>query len=146
MIHPALGLVVLVLDDTTIEPETDGMDGSSVFPVTISLLSFMPRPNEIIEGTLREVTDFGAVLQIGPIDALLHKAHVRGFLEYDDVEFDMKIQAIKSTHSNRVCRAGAKVRARIISVSKKDAGGQRLFVTCTEPTLGFDWFAASYLF
>lgn len=135
-VHPELGQIIMVLDDTKIESEVDGLDGSAVFQVSVSLLSFLTKPDEIVEGILREVTEFGVVLQIGPIDALLHKAYLRGFLEYDDIEFDLIRQVIRSTQSKRLCRAGARLRTRIMSVSKKDAGGHRVFVTSKEPALG----------
>ena len=47
-------------------------DGATYHKVMFSLLAFYPVIQEIVEGDVVEIADFGAFVRIGPVDALLH--------------------------------------------------------------------------
>ena len=45
-------------------------DGATYHKVSFSLLAFYPVIQEVVEGDVVEIADFGAFLRIGPVDAL----------------------------------------------------------------------------
>jgi len=60
-------------------------DGGTHHSVKFSILTFFPQMQEIIEGEVVEVADFGTFLRIGPVDALLHVSQLMDdFISYDE--------------------------------------------------------------
>ena len=47
---------------------------------------FEPLQNEIIEGSVVELVDYGAFIRIGPIDALVHVSQIANdYFKYDSI-------------------------------------------------------------
>ncbi|TFH24161.1 DNA-directed RNA polymerase, partial [Candidatus Bathyarchaeota archaeon] len=60
-------------------------DGATFHKVTFSLLAFYPIIQEIVEGDVVEIADFGAFLRIGPVDASLHVSQLMDdYISYDE--------------------------------------------------------------
>ncbi len=60
-------------------------DGATYHKVSFSLLTFYPVIQEIVEGDVVEIADFGAFLRIGPVDALLHVSQLMDdYISYDE--------------------------------------------------------------
>jgi len=60
-------------------------DGATYHKVDFSLLTFYPVIQEIVEGDVVEIADFGAFVRIGPVDALLHVSQLLDdFISYDE--------------------------------------------------------------
>ncbi|MCK5628599.1 DNA-directed RNA polymerase, partial [Candidatus Bathyarchaeota archaeon] len=60
-------------------------DGATYHKVMFSLLTFYPVIQEIVEGDVVEIADFGAFLRIGPVDALLHVSQLMDdYISYDE--------------------------------------------------------------
>lgn len=91
-------------------------DGAAYFDVEFDALVFSPQVNEIIEGEVTEIVEFGAFVRLGPIDGLVHISQVANeFLSYD------KKQGILSARdSKKNIKKGNCVRAKIATVSLKD--------------------------
>ena len=51
-------------------------DGGTFHRVEFQALTFYPKLQEIVNGELVDITDFGAFVRIGPTDALLHLSQV----------------------------------------------------------------------
>ena len=70
MVKPDLGYVIIILDAKV---DTMGRiiagDGGTFHRVTFEALTFYPKLQEIIYGELVDITDFGALVRIGPTDA-----------------------------------------------------------------------------
>lgn len=70
--------VVLVVDN--VEVLTDGViipgDGGAYYGVKFEALTFMPFVNEVFEGEIAEVVEFGAFVSIGPLQGLLHVSQI----------------------------------------------------------------------
>ena len=47
-------------------------DPSVHYPVNFTLLSWMPREHEIVEGEVIDITEFGAFIRAGALDGLVH--------------------------------------------------------------------------
>jgi len=68
-----LGYIVAVVDlDVNPIGKIISGDGATYHKVKFTLLTFYPKIQEIVEGEIVEIADFGAFVRIGPIDALLH--------------------------------------------------------------------------
>ncbi len=72
MINPELGYIVMILD-AKVEPMGKMVpgDGGTFHRVEFNALTFYPMLQEIVNGELVDITDFGAFVRIGPTDALL---------------------------------------------------------------------------
>ena len=76
-INPEYGYLVLV---TNVKVDKIGKiiagDGATYHKVKFEVFAFFPLKQEIIEGEIVEITDFGAFVRIGPTDALLHLSQI----------------------------------------------------------------------
>lgn len=133
MISTELGYVIMIIDANvnTIGRIVHG-DGSTYHRTRFKALTFYPNIQEIVEGEVVEVTEFGAFIRIGPTDALLHLSQVTD----DFLNVDVKQGIITGSKSNKVLRIGSTVRARITAVSLKGGTMGKIGVTCRQPFLG----------
>lgn len=114
-------------------------DGGTFHKVEFDALTFYPKLQEIVQGEIVDITDFGAFVRIGPTDALLHLSQVMD----DYLKSDVKSGMIIANQSGRTLRVGATLRARITAVSLgKAATMGKIGITCRQPYLGADeWIA-----
>jgi DNA-directed RNA polymerase subunit E' len=112
-------------------------DGATYHKVNFSLLTFYPVIQEIVEGDVVEIADFGAFVRIGPVDALLHVSQLMD----DFISYDEKQGVLLGKESKRKLAAGDKVRVRITAVSLGRAGSSgKIGVTARQPFLGkLEW-------
>lgn len=112
-------------------------DGATYHKVNFSLLTFYPKIQEIVEGEVVEIADFGAFVRIGPIDALLHVSQVMD----DFISYDEKQGVLLGKESKRKLASGDQVRVRITAVSLGRAGSSgKIGVTARQPFLGkIEW-------
>ncbi len=137
-INPELGYIVLI---TNIAVDPTGKiipgDGATFHKVNFDVMTFFPKVQEIVEGEVVEITDFGAFVRIGPTDALLHLSQITD----DYLTSDAKQGMILASQSKRMLKVGSKVRARITAVSlPRGAALGKIGVTCRQPFLGaLEW-------
>ncbi len=112
-------------------------DGATYHKVTFSLLTFYPKVQEIVEGEVVEIADFGAFVRIGPIDALLHVSQLMD----DFISYDEKQGVLLGKETKRKLTSGDQVRVRITAVSLGRAGSSgKIGVTARQPFLGkLEW-------
>lgn len=105
--------------------------------VTFMLLTFLPKVQEIVEGEVVEVADFGAFVRIGPVDALLHVSQLMD----DFITYDEKQGVLMGKETKRKVTVGDRVRVRITAVSiGRGAGFGKIGVTARQPFLGkIEW-------
>ena len=132
---------VLVLRDT-MEPEGDGRivhgDGAVYQAVKFKQLVFQPRDNEVVEGTVRDVTNFGAFVTFGPLDGLIHISQIMD----ERVDIDSANGRLVGKESGRTLSVGDHVRARIVSIdfNEKHVEDSRIGLTMRQPGLGrLEW-------
>lgn len=137
-INPELGYIILI---TNISVDPTGKiipgDGATFHKVDFEVMTFFPRVQEVVEGEIVEITDFGAFVRIGPTDALLHLSQITD----DYLTSDVKQGIILANQAKRTLRVGSKVRVRITAVSlPRGAALGKIGVTCRQPFLGaFEW-------
>ncbi|MGQ9529915.1 MAG: DNA-directed RNA polymerase [Candidatus Bathycorpusculaceae bacterium] len=112
-------------------------DGAVYHKVTFYLLTFYPKIQEVLEGEVVEVADFGAFVRIGPIDALLHVSQLMD----DFISYDEKQGVLFGKETKRKLTSGDQVRVRIAAVSLTRAGSSgKIGVTTRQPFLGkLEW-------
>jgi len=112
-------------------------DGGTHHRVTFSLLTFYPQLQEIVEGEVVEVSDFGTFLRIGPVDALLHVSQLMD----DFISYDEKQGVLLGKESGRTIQRGDIFRVRIVAVSfPRGRSSGKIGVTARQPFLGkLEW-------
>ena len=135
MIDKKLGLMVTVkeVEEIGIGRVIMG-DGAAYHDVTFTALFFKPELQEIIEGEVIEITEFGAFVRMGPMDGLVHVSQVTD----DYINYDAKRGALLGKESKKTLEEGDKVRARIVALSLKGKSSKetKIGLTMRKPGLG----------
>jgi DNA-directed RNA polymerase subunit E' len=136
MINAELGYIIMILDAKVDEMgKMIAGDGGTFHKVQFEALTFYPKLQEIVQGEIVDITDFGAFVRIGPTDALLHLSQVMD----DYLKSDVKMGVILANQSGRTLKVGSTLRARITAVSLgKAAAMGKIGITCRQPFLGAD--------
>jgi DNA-directed RNA polymerase subunit E' len=138
MVDEELGYVIAV---TQIKVNPFGKiipgDGATFHKVEFSLLTFFPKIQEVIEGEVVEIAEFGAFIRIGPVDALLHVSQLMD----DYISYDERQGVLMGKETKRQLKTGDRVRVRITAVSLGRSGGSgKIGVTARQPFLGkLEW-------
>jgi DNA-directed RNA polymerase subunit E' len=138
VVDEELGYVIAV---TRVEVSPIGKiipgDGATYHKVAFSLLTFYPVIQEVVEGDVVEIADFGAFVRIGPVDALLHVSQLMD----DYISYDEKQGVLLGKESKRKLATGDQLRVRITAVSLGRAGSSgKIGVTARQPFLGkLEW-------
>ncbi len=109
-------------------------DGAVYFDVVFNAICFKPIHQEVIEGEVIEIVEFGAFVSIGPFDALLHMSQITD----DFMVFDEKNKRMVGRETKKVLQEGDLVRARIVSLSLKEREPEKskIGLTMRQPWLG----------
>jgi DNA-directed RNA polymerase subunit E' len=138
VVNEELGYVIAVID-VKVSPTGKIIpgDGATYHKVAFSLLAFYPMLQEVVEGEVVEIADFGAFVRIGPIDALLHVSQLMD----DFISYDEKQGVLLGKETKRKLISGDQVRVRITAVSLGRAGSSgKIGVTARQPFLGkLEW-------
>lgn len=128
--------VIVVTDN--IEPVGEGIivhgDGAIYQKVRFDALVFMPVLQEVVDGLVCEIVEFGAFCHIGPLDALIHMSQIMN----DYIEVDVDNERLMGKETKRVLTVGSKVRARIVAVSINELSPResKIGLTMRQPGLG----------
>src|SRR3972149_5511521 len=130
-IDAEVGVVLAVVE---IEEVGEGKifpgDPSVHYSVKFSVLTWMPREHEIVEGEVVDITEFGAFVRAGALDGLVHVSQIMD----DYVSYDEKNSKLVGKQTRRILKIGDPVRARIISISFKEQS--KVGLTMRQPFLG----------
>ena len=132
-----LGAVVLVID-----AKTDGIgkvipgDGAAYYNAVFKALVYKPDLQEVIDGEVIEIVEFGAFVRLGPLDGLVHVSQIAD----DFLNYDQKGSRFVGKASKKTLAEGDKVRARIVTISLKKPKENKIGLTMRQPGLGkFEW-------
>ncbi len=138
IVDEQLGYVIAVTD-INISPigKIIPGDGATHHRVTFSLLTFYPQIQEIVEGEVVEIADFGAFIRVGPVDALIHVSQLMD----DFISYDEKQGVLMGKETKRKIATGDRMRVRITAVSLARGGSfGKIGVTARQPFLGkLEW-------
>ena len=91
-------------------------DGAAYFDVNFDALVFQPEINEVVDGEVSEIVEFGAFVRIGPVAGLIHVSQIAN----DFFSFDKRTGNLVGRESKKSVKKGDKIRAKIATVSLKD--------------------------
>lgn len=131
-----LGIVVDVAD---VKEVKEGVvipgDGAAYYETVFELLTFRPNMQEVLPGRIKDITDFGAFLSLGPIEGMIHVSQTM-----DDFVSFSKEKVLTGKESKRTLKIGDFCRARMIAISYKDITNPKLGLTMRQAGLGkLDW-------
>src|SRR3989338_5832222 len=110
-------------------------DGAAYYDVAFDLLTFKPEMQEVVAGKIKDIAEFGAFINIGPIDCMIHISQTM-----DDFVSFSKDKTLLGKESKRSLKVNDICRARIIAVSFKDVLNPKLGLTMRQQGLGrLDW-------
>ncbi|RLF32280.1 MAG: DNA-directed RNA polymerase [Thermoplasmata archaeon] len=128
--------VIVAVDN--IEPVGDGIvihgDGAMYQRVAFDALTFKPELQEVLDGIVCEIVEFGAFCHIGALDALAHMSQIMN----DYVEVDAENEIITGKEKKLVLKKGDPVRARVVAVSLNELSAResKIGLTMRQPALG----------
>ena len=138
-ISKKLGAIVAVLDVIGVgEGHILAGDGAVYYDTTFDAVIFTPVMQEVVEGSVVEVVEFGAFVGIGPMDGLLHISQITD--EY--ISYDGKNSRLVTKESGRSISVGDKLRTRIVAVSlnEREPRDSKIGLTMRQPALGkLEW-------
>jgi len=135
--HHRLVLLIIELDRIGEARVVHG-DGAVYQPVYMEMLLFDVNVQEIIEGVVDQITEYGAFIRFGPLDGLLHVSQVMD----DHVHVDVGNQRLMGKESKRDLRVGDRIRARVVTISLNELSPResKIGLTMRQPALGkLEW-------
>jgi len=130
-IDPEIGVPLAVTEILNVsEGRVLPGDPSVHYPTRFKLLAWQPREQELVEGEVVDITEWGAFVRVGAMDGLVHISQVMD----DFVSFDEKNSQLSGRTSRRILKVGDSVRSRIISISLKET--TKIGLTMRQPFLG----------
>lgn len=135
-ISKELGFVINVLE---VEETKEGVvvpgDGAGFYEAEFDLLVFKPEMNEVVYGRVRDIVDFGAFMEIGAAEGMVHVSQ-----SMDDFVSFSKDKVLQGRKSGRSLKVGDKGKARIIAISYKDMNNPKIGLTMRQEGLGkLEW-------
>jgi DNA-directed RNA polymerase subunit E' len=121
---------VLDIGDGAVLPNKPGV----YYEAEFDALTFDPQMQEVVDGEVVEVVNFGAFVGIGPVDGLLHVSQISDeYLAYDEEN-----NQLASRESNRILAEGDAVRARIVtkSIDERNPRDSKIGLTAKQVGLG----------
>ncbi|MDP1695641.1 MAG: DNA-directed RNA polymerase [archaeon] len=130
-----LGFVIEVV---SVDEVADGVlipgDGAAYYKSKFKLVVWKPELHELVFGKIAEITTFGAFMQIGPAQGMIHISQTM-----DDYVSVSKVGTLSGKASKRVLDKGDDCLARIVAISYK-GGEPKIGLTMRQPGLGkLDW-------
>ncbi len=135
-ISKELGVVIGITEVLTVgEGVIIPGDGAAYYEATFKLIAYRPELQEVVLGKVTDISDFGAFMEIGPLDGMVHISQTM-----DDFVSFSKSNVLTGKQSKRSLKVGDLCRARIIAVSYKDLHNPKVGLTMRQPQLGkLDW-------
>ena len=130
-----VGSVVSVVEvhdigDGAVLPNRPGV----YYEAEFDALTYDPEMQEVVDGTVVEVVEFGAFVGIGPVDGLLHVSQISDeYLAYDGAN-----QQLASSESDQSLGVDDAVRVRIVtkSIDERNPRDSKIGLTAKQPGLG----------
>ena len=133
--HKDLGFVISVIGVADVgEGIIIPGDGAAYYKSLFTVLVWKPELHELIPGSIKEITNFGAFMQIGPAQGMIHISQTM-----EDFVTLSKTGSLSGKMTKRSLNVGDLCLARIVAISYK-AGEPKIGLTMRQPGLGkIEW-------
>lgn len=129
--HKELGFVISVIG---VKEVGEGIiipgDGAAYYKSLFTVLVWRPELHELVPGVIKEITNFGAFMQIGPTQGMIHISQTM-----EDFVSLSKTGNLQGKMSKRSLNVGDSCLARIVAISYK-GGEPKIGLTMRQPGLG----------
>lgn len=115
-------------------------DGGVYQSVHFKALAFYPEMQEVVEGVVVSIQNFGAFIRFGPFEGLLHKSQIMD----DRIDVDISNQRFIGKDTKKDIKIGDKVRVRIVALNLSSSSVEDSKIGFTMKQLGLgklDWLA-----
>lgn len=110
-------------------------DGAGYYESDFELLTFRPELNELVFGKIRDITDFGAFLDLGGAEGMVHISQ-----SMDDFVSFSKEKVLQGKKTSQFLKVGDKCKARIIAISYRDLNNPKIGLSMRQEGLGkLEW-------
>jgi DNA-directed RNA polymerase subunit E' len=106
-------------------------DGAAYYETIFKITTFKPEIHEVVLGKITDITEFGAFLDIGPVDGMIHISQTM-----DDYVSLSKEKVLTGKETKKVLKVNDICRARIVAISYKDPANPKIGLTMRQPWLG----------
>lgn len=106
-------------------------DGAAYYDTKFKVYSFKPELQEVVLGKITQIEEFGAFINLGPIDGMVHIGQTM-----DDFVSFSKSKVLVGKQSKRSLKIGDECRSRIIAVSYKELRNPKIGLTMRQWMLG----------
>ncbi|MCL4480547.1 MAG: DNA-directed RNA polymerase [Candidatus Thermoplasmatota archaeon] len=113
-------------------------DGGVYQSIQYKALGYLPEMQEVVDGIVTSVKEFGAFVRFGPFEGLLHISQIMD----DMISTDLTNQRIIGKETKREIKVGDKVRVKIVSLNLASASmlDSRIGLNMKQLGLGkLDW-------
>ncbi len=129
----------IVIDVAEVKSIGEGVlipgDGAAYYDSEFWLYAYKPELQEVMLGRVRDIADFGAFMNLGPIDGMIHISQTM-----DDFVSFSQDKVLVGKESKHTLKVGDRCKARIIAVSFKDVSNPKIGLTMRQPGLGkLEW-------
>ncbi len=130
-----LGIVIAVAGVSSIQ---EGIiipgDGAAYYKSNFKLVVWRPEMQELVYGTISEITNFGAFIDLGPAQGMIHISQTM-----DDYVSFSKTNTLVGKSGKKSLKKGDNCIARIVAISYK-LGEPKIGLTMRQPGLGkIEW-------
>ncbi len=134
-VNKELGYVISVV---SVDDVIDGViipgDGSAYYKSIFKILVWRPELHELVYGTISEIANFGAFIDMGIIQGMIHISQTM-----EDYVSMSKTGTLSGKNTKRSIAKGDNCLARIVAISFK-AGEPKIGLTMRQPGLGkIEW-------
>lgn len=130
-VNKELGYVISIVSVDHIE---DGIiipgDGAAYYRSKFKAVAWKPELHELVFGTISDITNFGAFMQIGPAQGMIHISQTM-----DDYVSLSKTGTLAGKSSKRNLAKGDNCMARVVAISFK-GDNPKIGLTMRQPGLG----------
>ena len=106
-------------------------DGGAYYDTKFRILVFKPELQEVCLGEVTDITDFGAFINLGPIDGMIHIGQTM-----DDYVTFSKSGVLSGKETKQNLKVKDLCKARIIAISYKNIKEPKIGLTMRQPNLG----------
>ena len=127
-----IGVVIDVLKVNEVgEGKITPGDGAAYYETSFTLLTFKPENQEVVFGKIKDIADFGAFVNMGVIDGMIHISQTM-----DDYVSFSKEKTLSGKETKQNLRVEDTCKARIVAVSYKDVSDPKIGLTMRQEGLG----------